>query len=373
MKKLLLSLAVALVFLSFDAHPVKIDRHMTGSWYNPAQDGHGFNIEVINENLSVFYWYVYNPDGTPTWLVGTGTHEEEGKINGIAYHNTGMRWGVFDPLERTQERWGVVTIDFIDCNHATVFYQSDDLAEKSIPFGFGNIEIERLTSVYKSKCAEDPVLGIYKGYFWSNTAERGFPGTVLLGAQGGFFGFSMDHKSFFGGHTVNGQEFTAEGSAYANDTGEIHNINFELNGGLAVEYRLVSQYLIPGIDEGFADLYPATQLYWRGVTLAGLAGDYEVEDLSTFDEGTASIGTDGVITGIDPAGCTWSGQVTIPDVQFNMFDITLTVSDCGDNNASYDGRGFQDDAEALEDGMSTWFFSFNDQKTLSANMTRIVP
>lgn len=372
MKKLLLSIAVALIFISFDAHPIKIDRHMTGAWYNRNQDGHGFNIEVISETRSVFYWYVYNPDGTPTWLVGTGSNED-GRISGVAYHNTGMRWGVFDPTERTQERWGVVNIDFLDCNHATASYQSDDLSEQTIPFGWGSIDIERLTYVHKSKCAENPFPGIYRGYFWSNAAEQGFPGTVLLDGQGGFFGFSLGHRSFFGGHAVDGGNFIAEGSAYANDTGNVENIMFTAEGKIAVDYRLHTEYLIGGVDSGFADLYPVTQLYWRGITLAGLAGDYETQEMLTFQSGTASIGTNGTITGTDPAGCTWNGQISIPDAQFNMFNVDLTVSNCGDNNAFYEGTGFQDDMSELEDGTGVWFFSFSGPKALPVLMTRIVP
>ena len=220
MKKLLSLFACVFVSMSFNVYPIEITQHMTGSWYNPAEDGHGFNIEVIKPNKSVFYWYVYNPDGTPTWLVGRGPHVD-GRIEGIAYHNTGMRWGVFDPLERTQVRWGVVNIDFINCNLATVSYQSDDSSEQSIPWGVGSFDIVRLTYVHKSKCSEVPYAGIYKGIFYSETDEEGYPGTVLIDGQGFLVGFVMDSSTFWGDHTVSGKDFGSIGSVYANDTGEI--------------------------------------------------------------------------------------------------------------------------------------------------------
>ena len=373
MKRLLLLFSFAFIFLGFNAHPIEITQHMTGSWYNPDQDGHGFNIEVLSESKSVFYWYVYNPDGTPMWLVGAGPHNE-GRIEGVAYYNTGMRWGVFDPSEREdQERWGTVTIDFVGCNSATVNYQSDDPSEQAIPYGSGSFNMVRLTYVHKSKCSEVPHAGIYTGTFWSETREEGYPGTVLLDTQGGFFGYVTDYKSFHASHSVIGKDIFVDGWAYSNDTGEIQYPATTMEGRIVEDYRLFAAYDAPGPEEGFADLYPVTQLYFRGVTLAGLAGDYEAEDLHTFDEGTASIGTDGVITGTDAASCHWSGQISIPDVEFNMFDITLTVSECGEKDGYYEGKGFEGDAEDLEDGMAVWFFAFGGERSLSANLTRIIP
>ncbi len=371
MKKLLSLFAFALIFISFNAHPIEITQHMTGSWFNRDQEGHGFNIEVIGPNKSVFYWYVYNPDGTPTWLVGRGPHNGA-RIEGVAYHNTGMVWGEFDPNPRTQERWGTVNIDFTDCNNAHVEYQADELSEQTIPYGFGSFHMTRLTYVHKSKCSEVPHAGIYKGVFWSETSDEGFPGTVLIDGEGFFVGFAMDGAFFWGDHTVEGKDFGSIGSAYAGDTGE--NLgDYSMEGRIVEDYRLFFEYLIPVIDTGFGDVYPVPQQYFRGVTFAELAGTYEVEDLQTFDEGTASITPDGAISGTTAAACNWSGQITIADTAFNMFDISLTVTDCGDQNGFYEGKGYLDDAEDLEDNMAAWFFTFNEQGSFSGNMMRIVP
>ncbi len=369
MKKLLSLFAFALIFISFNTHPIEITQHMTGSWYNRDQEGHGFNIEMIGPNKSVFYWYVYNPDGTPTWLVGRGPHNGA-RIEGVAYHNTGMVWGEFDPNPRTQERWGTVNIDFTDCNHANVEYQADELGEQTIPYGFGSFHMTRLTYVHKSKCSEVPHAGIYKGYFYSETSEEGYPGTVLIDGQGFIVGFVMDFSTFWGDHTVSGKDFGSIGSVYGNATGEKQG-DYSAQGRIVEDYRLFFEYLIPMVDSGMADVYPVTQLYFRGLTLASLAGNYELENQHTFDEGTATIGTDGVITGTDDAGCIWNGQITIADTGFNMFDIQLTVTECGDSNGVYQGKGYQDDAEDLEDGMAAWVFAFNENWGVSVLLTRV--
>jgi hypothetical protein len=253
-----------------------------------------------------------------------------------------------------------------------VSYQSDDLSEQAIPYGSGSFEVVRLTYVHKSKCSQDPNAGIYKGIFYSEFMEEGFPGTILIDGQGFFVGFAWDLASFWGDYTIDGKDFGSIGSFYAGEDGDIGG-NYSMTGRIDGDYRLFTEYLIPALDNGFADVYPVTQQYFRGATLAGLAGDYEVEDLHTFNEGTATVETGGVITGMTATGCNWSGQITIPDTEFNLFDISLTVTDCGEKNGLYQGKGYQDDLEDLGDGMAIWIYTFNEQGSFSANMTRVMP
>jgi hypothetical protein len=372
-KKPLLLFAFTCLFLGFNAHAIQITQHMTGSWYNPDQDGHGLNIEVIKENKSVFYWYVYNPDGTPTWLVGRGPHVD-GRIEGVAYHNTGGIWGEFDMSGRIQERWGTVTIEFNGCNSALVTYQSDDQSVQTIPYGSGSFEIVKLTAVHKSKCQDPPYAGIYRGYIWSDVAEQGTPATVLLNTHGDVIAFSMGYKTFFGTYTVSDGVFSSQLQAYVNDTRQYHHPEFSttFEGQVKEEYRLFMEYIVPETDAGFFDTYPVTQLYFRGVTTSELAGDYEIEDMHTFDAGTASIAADGTLTGTDDAGCSWTGDIQIGDQNFNLFQINLAVTGCGDDR-NYWGMGFQDDAENLEDGLAIWIFTYDGEKTLSATLTRVTP
>ena len=47
MKKLWFVLFFLLVFLSFNVYAIEVSRHMSGSWYNPDQDGHGLSVEVL--------------------------------------------------------------------------------------------------------------------------------------------------------------------------------------------------------------------------------------------------------------------------------------------------------------------------------------
>jgi immune inhibitor A len=122
----------------------------SGSYHYPAQDGHGLNIEVINESITVFYWYVYHLDGTPMFLVTVGTNKG-GQTEGTTYYNTGMRFGEFNTADFSQTVWGWSRITFHDCNNLTLEYAADDPS-----YGSGSIPMQRLTSIAGLSCSDSP-------------------------------------------------------------------------------------------------------------------------------------------------------------------------------------------------------------------------
>ena len=70
MKKLIRSIfAVLFLFAAQGISAEEIQKGHSGSWWNSSQNGHGFSIEVFDDNVMVIYWYVFNPDGTSTFLV----------------------------------------------------------------------------------------------------------------------------------------------------------------------------------------------------------------------------------------------------------------------------------------------------------------
>jgi len=42
-----------------------------GLWFNPDRNGHGFDLEVLGDNLFIT-WYTYEDDGTPVWYQAAG-------------------------------------------------------------------------------------------------------------------------------------------------------------------------------------------------------------------------------------------------------------------------------------------------------------
>src|SRR3569623_10408 len=47
---------------------------LSGNWYDPAQGGHGFTLEVLPGTPPVLlaYWFVFQPGGGEAWIAGSG-------------------------------------------------------------------------------------------------------------------------------------------------------------------------------------------------------------------------------------------------------------------------------------------------------------
>jgi hypothetical protein len=127
---------------------VKVSNGHSGSWHNSDQDGHGLNVQALDETRTLIYWYVYHTDGTPMFLITVGTNDGN-STTGITYYNTGMIFGEFNPDDREQTVWGMSTVTFHDCNNLTLEYSSDDPT-----YGSGTIPMERLTFISGLPCSD---------------------------------------------------------------------------------------------------------------------------------------------------------------------------------------------------------------------------
>lgn len=121
---------------------------LTGSFYNPARSGEGFNIEVFHRPgsdaaLTVVYFYTYEPGtGRPLWLIGSG---ELGQDIVMASAHGGSINSPSNPDTVVVSRWGtlrlpaVSTVDWC-MDGVTITYAPDD---PSIPGG--QYPVQRLT------------------------------------------------------------------------------------------------------------------------------------------------------------------------------------------------------------------------------------
>jgi plastocyanin len=120
---------------------------ITGSWYLPAQSGHGFNVEVLANNVFIAYWYVYDNNGNNLWLVGQGTYSGN-TATMDAYQGTGGMFPPnFDPTKIVRTKWGSLTMTFTDCNDAMVQWTP------IVPgYTSGSMQLVRLTGVQGVAC-----------------------------------------------------------------------------------------------------------------------------------------------------------------------------------------------------------------------------
>lgn len=116
---------LAITVFLFAQNLYAMDSEHTGSWYYSEQSGHGFSIEVGETGdgtpLALVYWYTYDSEGFPVFLIGTGYPDENGvEINFNAHY--GMVYGVFNPDTVNRPEAGVGTFTFQDANNGTFSY-----------------------------------------------------------------------------------------------------------------------------------------------------------------------------------------------------------------------------------------------------------
>jgi beta-glucanase (GH16 family) len=118
-------------------------QEFTGSWYNENQSGHGFSIAFGQlQNgvpIAAVYWYTYDSDGNPIFLVGSGV------LNGSVLEleldsPSGMKYGEFDPDSVVRESAGSVRFDFADSQNATFSYSPSEFSVQN----WGHTSIENL-------------------------------------------------------------------------------------------------------------------------------------------------------------------------------------------------------------------------------------
>jgi hypothetical protein len=131
-----------------------IDGTLTGSWFNPAQNGQGWVIEVTStpsgNDQFLVYFYGYDDAGQQLWLLGT-----TGDINGtqvtvdvIRFAGMGFGGG-FDPNSVSNEIVGTMTFDFSDCNNATVNFLASNAGLTDFM-----TDMQRLSSISNAGCTD---------------------------------------------------------------------------------------------------------------------------------------------------------------------------------------------------------------------------
>ena len=120
---------------------------ITGSWYLPAQSGHGFNVEVLANNGFLAFWYVYDNSGNNLWLVGQGTYAGDTATMDLYQGTGGMFPPNFDKTKIVRTKWGTMTMTFTDCNNATAQWTP------IVPgYASGSMALQRLTGVTGVAC-----------------------------------------------------------------------------------------------------------------------------------------------------------------------------------------------------------------------------
>lgn len=126
MKRIALIALLASIAMLFQSTAFAVGPEHTGSWYNSDQNGHGFSIEYGDAGngttpLMVVYWYVYDKDGSPVFLTGTGYPDANG-VDITFYAHYGMKYGTFNPGDHQERDGGVARFTFQNEKNGTFEY-----------------------------------------------------------------------------------------------------------------------------------------------------------------------------------------------------------------------------------------------------------
>lgn len=133
--------------------PVTLDGYLSGNWYNPAQSGHGFQLEFTDQAQALLaIWFVYAPSGgAQKWIYAQGPYDlTKASVTVPAQLLDAPAFPPqFDPATVTHTSWGTLTFTFADCDHGTVSWNS------TMPgYGGGSMPITRLTRIAGTSCPQ---------------------------------------------------------------------------------------------------------------------------------------------------------------------------------------------------------------------------
>ncbi len=126
-----------------------INSYHSGSWYNPAQNGHGFMTQVVrndNKDVLILTWYTYH-NGEQIWLTASGLVEgAKAKLQAVTAEGALFPpW--FNPDDVNLQIWGDITFELINNDQAKISWQPQVSGYEA-----GELVVERLTFIDRYRC-----------------------------------------------------------------------------------------------------------------------------------------------------------------------------------------------------------------------------
>lgn len=347
-----MKLMIVLLFLAFIFLPLQTTAYYgedtlaahSGSWYNPDQDGHGFHVEVIDRERTIIYWYTYNPEGKPIWLLLDGKNISVG-IDGPIYYCEGMTFGDFDPKDNACQEWGGGWMQFVGCDKASFDWYT------TMPgYEGGYTALIRLTNIDTMECnlMTEGLTGEWDVWVLSSGQTEAFSTTV---ENDGRFYFIDDVGCRWDGrlertrgdsNSLVGEIGTTECAApvpAVNMTGLYRTTAYEV----CTTPETCDMYA-PTVQL-VTDWYDTSSGQWRqhivftrpsdsdepDNAVGKLAGAWQftLDDSDLWYETTVQ--DDGTFVFDDLLACAWEGQLSWVDEETGVIEASLATTECGWN------------------------------------------
>ncbi|UXI70278.1 hypothetical protein [Tahibacter amnicola] len=116
---------------------------ITGNWYDPAQNGHGFQLEILPNGVATAFWFTFDNAGNAVWINGAGNIQGDRVVMNAGRVLNGRFPPNFNPATIERRPWGTLTFTFTDCNNGRVDWNSTDSAFTPA----GMMQLQRLTAI----------------------------------------------------------------------------------------------------------------------------------------------------------------------------------------------------------------------------------
>jgi len=121
----------------------------SGAWYDPAQNGHGLQVEIIDRDSQRWMtavWYVYL-DGQQRWLIGSGPVQGNSAQLQMQSTRGGRFPPAFDPAGVVREPWGSIRFTGDGGDRASLQWNSVQPGYAS-----GSLQLTRLYALAGRNC-----------------------------------------------------------------------------------------------------------------------------------------------------------------------------------------------------------------------------
>jgi hypothetical protein len=156
------------------ADPVGPRGDFSGTWYNPAQSGHGLFVEVLDRGQAAVAWFTFDPAGAPIWLYGLVEVRQPGLVGTLMTVSGGQFPPAFDPAQVSQAPWGEIEFRVLGCDAAELHWSALDPA-----YGSGTLALGRLTELQGQRCNVEEQFGEQRIFSF----ERGTQGFEVVFAD----------------------------------------------------------------------------------------------------------------------------------------------------------------------------------------------
>jgi len=177
-----ISVAFVLVFASLDARAILPD---SGWYWNPAESGRGFNIEVQNSSLFIA-GFIYDANGAPIWITSGGPMSSDRFYSGPAYVTSGGQCVGCAYHPPSVIPYGSVSVTFTSTTTATITVNGIGVNVTRQQFGIDLSDPVTPLLGEWSMTTGQTVVPVYFGERISlNTIFKASSGTYAAGARAG--------------------------------------------------------------------------------------------------------------------------------------------------------------------------------------------